>query len=208
MANPVAEKIIAVCATVAETDALNDCNRFVKAVTKDFMSPNPFSGNINADGMIDRMAQGGVWTSIDTDSNSHETAIARAKAGELVIAGMKGGDLSANNGHVAVVIGRDGQHSPAAEKKVPIGYAGSIDRPSARIKGKRLSDTFPAVHFKNNKVQYFYATPNIQPLLSGVEYLAAFIAKGSTKRAAKKSLRSKSAKRRATARSSRPARKK
>ena len=59
-----------------------------------------------------------------------------AKAGKIVVAAMTAAALHDSHGHLAVVVGCDGQ--PSGETIVPIGYAGSIGNPAARLDGARL----------------------------------------------------------------------
>jgi hypothetical protein len=153
----VAQQIIAEC--VAEfADNQGDCNQFLKAVANHFFQSTGFDGK-NADGII-AYAQNSPtgWVDLQGDPS---VAITTAKNGDFVFAGMTSTALNQNNGHVAVVVGEDGQPSGAPPVTVPMCYAGSLG--GAAISDGKISETFPAIAARNGQVQYFSKTPDIQP---------------------------------------------
>lgn len=164
-----AEKIIAKC---VEAYAVHrgDCVDFVAEVVRHFLEGPGFDGAVLADEVVRRLrAAGSPWK----QSYDIARAIAAAKAGDLVLAGLSSRELDAAHGHLALVIGVDGQRSGAVI--VPIAYAGSIGR--AAIAGKRLSGSFPAALVRNAKVEYFIRTPDTEPAASGMAILRSVAAR-------------------------------
>src|ERR1700761_2254731 len=97
--NPVAAQIIASCEASFPANR-GDCNQFLKAALAPFLPPNYF-GELNADGIVALLqAPGAGWT----QTRAIATAIAGAKAGGVVVAGMNSTALDAAHGHVAVVV--------------------------------------------------------------------------------------------------------
>ncbi len=169
--NEIAKQILAQCALKHTGSNLEDCNVFLKAVAKEFFGDSIFSG-LNANGILAAVkANGSGWT-IKTGAGSIDEAIAKAKDGMFVGAGMTSTELGDTNGHLAIVVGCDGQLSGG--KIVPIGYAGSISQDhTTRIKGARLSGTFPATKVREEKVTYFFMEPTQTPDLSAFSLLMA-----------------------------------
>lgn len=132
----------------------NDCNHFVKAAVGRFLETGYFDG-LNADGIVEKLKTASdAWkrtTAIDD-------AIAAAKDGNIVIAGMSSIELNDTDGHLAVVIGCDGEQSGSVN--VPMGYAGSL-RTSARLAGGRLSSTFNAELVRSERLNYFITAPEV-----------------------------------------------
>lgn len=127
-----------------------DCNKFVKAALGPFLGAGYFDG-LDADGIVGKLKKAGEgWTA----SRKISVAIAQAKAGKVVIAGMTSVDLGQQHGHLAVVVGCDGQLSDTII--VPLGYAGSIDAEDKRLSGGRLSGTFKAAWVREEKIDYYY----------------------------------------------------
>lgn len=121
MAEP--EKIIAACHKARQVLAnVNDCHKFVEAVSADFAVTLTGTGD-------DIMAQiaGPGWTRHGMDGPS--AAAAAAEEGELVIAGMTAAGLGDAHGHVVVVV--DGE---LAHGKYPTAFWGSLN-PSIRAAG-------------------------------------------------------------------------
>ena len=146
--NPVAAQIIASCEASFPAKR-GDCNQFLKAALAPFL-PTAYFGDLNADGIVALLqAPGSGWT----QTREIATVIAAAQAGNVVVAGMNSTALGAAHGHVAVVVGCDGQASGTAI--VPIGYAGSLGNPAAQIAGARLSGTFPASMVRSQGLDYF-----------------------------------------------------
>ena len=122
----VARLILTSCAAQFAANC-DDCNKFLKAALGDFLAAGYFDG-LNADGIVDKMEGAGQgWTC----SRDISTVIAMAKDGKVVVAGMTAAALHDSHGHLAVVVGCDGQ--PSGETIVPIGYAGSLGNPAAQI---------------------------------------------------------------------------
>ena len=143
--NDVAQQILQSC---VEHFAANDddCNKFLKAALGVFLADGYFEG-MNADAIVGKLKQANEgWRS----SRRIATAIERAKAGDMVIAGMTSAALGASHGHLAIVVGCDGQ--PSSGKIVPLGYAGSLGNPSARLEGGRLSGTFLATMVRSEQL--------------------------------------------------------
>lgn len=145
---PIAQAIVKACelAWPANND---DCNKFVKAALADFLAAGYFDG-LNADAMVGKMKQAAEAWILTT---SIAAAIVGAKAGKVVIAGMTSEELGQKYGHLAIVVGCDGQHSGAVS--VPVGYAGSLHNESARLNGGRLSGTFLATTVQEEGINYF-----------------------------------------------------
>ena len=145
---PTAEAISRAC-EIAWPANNDDCNKFVKAALSDFLAAGYFDG-LNADGIVSKMKQpAGYWT----QTTSIAAAIAGAKAGKIVIAGMTSAELGQEHGHLAIVVGCDGKQSGSVT--VPVGYAGSLGNQSARLNGERLSGTFLAVTVQAEGINYF-----------------------------------------------------
>lgn len=172
--NATARQIIAQCVTQFPSNN-TDCNQFLKAVARPYFGDGVFGG-LNADEIVAQVTKAGSgWVT----SKQIPDAISAAKNGQFVGAGMTSADLQPYNpgtehGHLAVVIGCDGQLSGTTI--VPIGYAGSLGNPAARIAGARLSGTFPALAVRSQQVTYFYRTPTQAPATSGFNALVAHIA--------------------------------
>jgi hypothetical protein len=127
----------------------DDCNKFVKAVARRFFEPDLFTGNnMTADKIIETMGGAG-WTQL---GKIHSSAIAKAKAGRFVVAGMTSGELGDTNGHLAIVVGDDGMLSGTVT--VPICYAGGLNV-AARVERQRVSATFGAAQARESKISYF-----------------------------------------------------
>ncbi len=125
-----------------------DCNLFVKAAVKPFFG-DLFS-TLDADGIVGFLSDlSNGWT----NTTSIPQAIASAQGGQFVIAGMTSTQLGQDHGHLAVVCACDGQMS--GDVVVPLGYAGSIGAASTRIRGARLSGSFPADDVRTEQVTYF-----------------------------------------------------
>ena len=102
----ITEKIRGECATQFATQS-GDCNAFVKAVSARFFDSPLFQGNnMNADAIIAQMGGSAVWDDLAMD---HSKAISDAKAGRFVIAGMTSTELGSSHGHLAIIVGDDGQ---------------------------------------------------------------------------------------------------
>ncbi len=163
------EKIISECAIAFPSNS-DDCNKYVKAVSGVFFEPDLFTGpNMNADAIIDEIGSNNDWTSL---GKSHMKAISNAKAGKFVIAGMKSTELSANHGHLAIIIGRDGK--PSGTVTVPLCYSGSLN-PAARVQKKRVSETFPASMARKKKISYFAREVDTVPAANAVDRLTDFM---------------------------------
>lgn len=154
--NAVAKLIIDSCAN-SFAACRGDCNRFLKAALGPFLADGYLDG-LDADEIVGKLqGPGEGWTA----SRDIKTAIARAKAGDVVIAGMTSKALAQKHGHVAVVVGCDGQQS--GETIVPLGYAGALDNPAAQLDGGRLSGTFPATLVRTSGLDYYCKTPDRVP---------------------------------------------
>jgi hypothetical protein len=153
----VAQEIIASCEAKLKTlDLRNDCKKFLLAVLADFFDSISDLEGGQADDVVNRLrSPGSGWTSCN---RSIDTAIAKAKSGDFVVAGMTSTDLGQHNGHVAVVVGGDDSRVPI----VPVGYAGSLGG-AAPLEGGRLSETFPTADVHSEKVDYFFRTPDRTP---------------------------------------------
>jgi hypothetical protein len=150
----VAKQIIASCDANFAANA-DDCNKFLKAALGDFLTPGYLDG-LDADGILSKLkdpTEG--WTT----SRAIATAISMAQSGNVVIAGMRSIALGQTHGHVAVVVGCDGQRS--GDTIVPLGYAGSLGNPRARLDGGRLSGTFTLV--RSEGLDYYYRAPDRTP---------------------------------------------
>lgn len=113
------EDIVAACQKWYSTFS-NDCSGFVRAVTAEL--GHPVSGN--ADGIMNELSRSPAWESIDRD-----TAIASAREGKLIIAGLKSSEHNpvASNGHVVIVV--DG---PLYRNTYPLVWGGSIGSAQSR----------------------------------------------------------------------------
>jgi hypothetical protein len=154
--NSVARQILDSCAAVFAGNS-DDCNKFLKAALLDFLAVGYLDG-LDADGIVGKLQNPGQgWTR----SRDIGTAIAQAKSGNLVVAGMTSASLGQHHGHVAVVVGCDGQVS--GETIVPVGYAGALDNPTARLDGGRLSGTFAAALVRSEGLDYYFKAPDRTP---------------------------------------------
>jgi hypothetical protein len=154
--NPVAKLILDSCAAQF-ADNRSDCNKFLKAALGPFLAAGYLDG-LDADGIVGKLAdpaQG--WQ----NSRDIATAIASAKAGNIVVAGMTSKALHQNHGHVAIVVGCDGQ--PSGGTIVPVGYAGSLGNPAAELDGGRLSGTFEAALVRSGRIDYYCKPPDRMP---------------------------------------------
>ncbi|HEX2547932.1 MAG TPA: hypothetical protein VHL79_23815 [Ramlibacter sp.] len=159
------DEILAECALAFGPNS-EDCNKYVKAVSAPFFDPDLFTGpNMNADRIVALLRQSGDWTQLGT---SHDQAIASAKAGRFVVAGMTSSELQSSNGHLAIVVGDDGQNSGTV--RVPICYAGSLN-PAARVQRKRVSETFGAQVARDSKISYFARDVQTLPAAMAVSRL-------------------------------------
>ena len=152
----VARKILASCVANFANNC-DDCNKFLKAALSDFLAEG-YLDNLNADGIVGKLQSSdeGWETSREID-----TAIAKAKSGHLVVAGMTSAALGQHHGHVAVVVGCDGQ--VVGGITVPVGYAGSLGNPAARLEGGRLSQTFAASLVRSEGLDYYFKAPDRTP---------------------------------------------
>lgn len=151
------EQIINACEMKFNNSFNTDCNKYIKAVSESFFDPGLLDG-LNADGIIDFLSnEGNGWANL---GKNHTLAIIDAKANKFVIAGMKSLELNDDHGHLAVVVGLDGQASGTVI--VPICYAGSLN-PSARVSKKRVSETFNATFARESKISYFSKAPDRIP---------------------------------------------
>ena len=154
--DPVARKILASCAAHF-ADNSDDCNKFLKAALADFLAQG-YLDNLNADAIVGKLrSQAEGWET----SRKIETAIDKAKSGNLVVAGMTAASLGQHHGHVAVVVGCDGEVSGGTI--VPVGYAGALDNPPARLEGGRLSQTFAATLVRSEGLDYYFKPPDRTP---------------------------------------------
>jgi hypothetical protein len=154
--NPVAKQIIACCAQAFPANN-GDCVKFLNAALSAFMPPGYLNG-LDADAVVGKLQSPTAgWTR----SRAIGEAIAQAKSGNLVIAGMTSAALGQGHGHVAVTVGLDGQQSGGTI--VPLGYAGSLGNASARIAGARLSGTFPAALVRGQGLDYYFKPPDRIP---------------------------------------------
>ncbi len=169
MPNATADKILAQCA--AEWPTSNtDCNQFLKVVAKYFFEPDLFTGaGMNADKIVGEMRTQAVWTKLGT---THTSAISHAKAGKFVVAGMTSTEIGDTNGHLAVVIGDDGQNSGTV--LVPICYAGSL-RAGGRVARKRVSETFNANDARESRISYFSRAVDTVPAARALDLLVDFL---------------------------------
>lgn len=113
------EDIVAACRKWYATFS-NDCSGYVRAVTREL--GHPVDGN--ADGIMNELARSAAWESID-----RETAVASAREGKLIVAGLKSSEHNptANHGHVVIVV--DG---PLYHDKYPLVWGGSIGSAQSR----------------------------------------------------------------------------
>lgn len=155
-----AEKIIAKCVE-AYPAFKHDCVDFAAAVLRQFFLLPDFDASVLADAVLQRLrAPASRWT------RTHDiaVAIAAAKAGDFVLAGLSSAELGQAHGHLAVVIGVDGQQS--GQVIVPLGYAGSLG--AAPLAGGRLSGTFPARLVRGGQIEYFLCKPDTEPAASAM----------------------------------------
>lgn len=154
--NAAARKILESCANhFAATK--DDCNKFLKAALGDFL-PDHYLDGLNADGIVNKIKDANEgWT----PTRDIATAIAKAKTGHIVVAGMTSTSLGHAHGHVAVVVGCDGAMSGSVT--VPLGYAGALESPAARLEGGRLSGTFAATLVRSQQLDYYWRTPDQMP---------------------------------------------
>src|SRR6185312_15974869 len=151
--NIVAKQIIDSCEASFPVHR-GDCNHFVKAALGPFLVADYF-GALDADGIVGKLKQTSEgWTC----SRKIVDAIAMAKAGYVVIAGMNSAALGQHHGHVAVVVGCDGQIS--GKVTVPVGYAGSLESPAAQLDGGRLSGTFATTMVRSEALDYYFKPPD------------------------------------------------
>lgn len=159
------DEILAECA-LAFGDNSEDCNKYVKAVSAPFFDPDLFTGpNMNADSIVATLRASSEWTNLGT---SHDEAIKKAKMGQFVIAGMTSTELQSTNGHLAVVVGDDGQMSGTV--RVPICYAGSLNA-AARVQRKKVSETFGTQAAGTSKISYFARNVQTLPAMVAVSRL-------------------------------------
>ncbi len=159
------DEILAECALAFSANS-DDCNKYVKAVAGPFFDPDLFMGpGMNADAIVGQLRASADWTALGTD---HTQAIAKAKAGKFVIAGMTSAELNSTNGHLAVVVGDDGK--PSGSVLVPICYAGSLNA-AARVQRKRVSETFGAQVAQDKKISYFSRDVQTMPAIAALSRL-------------------------------------
>jgi len=152
----VARQIIARCEACFDTHR-GDCNQFLKAALADFLATDYFAG-LDADAIVTKLRSPAAgWTA----TRKITDAIVAAKAGHLVVAGMTAAALRQHHGHVAVVVGCDGQISGTV--MVPLGYAGALDNPPAQLRGGRLSGTFDADLVRSEGLDYYAKLPDRTP---------------------------------------------
>ena len=154
--NAVAKQIIDNCEANFAANS-DDCNKFLKAALGGFLTAGYLDG-LDADGIVGKLknpAEGWVTT------REIDVAISMAKSGNIVVAGMTSIALGEAHGHVAVVVGCDGQSSGTTA--VPLGYAGSLGNPAARLDGGRLSGTFAAKLVRSGELDYYYKLPDRTP---------------------------------------------
>lgn len=163
------DEILAECALAFGANS-EDCNKYVKAVSGPFFDPDLFTGpGMNADAIVAFLRTSADWTSLGT---SHEQAIAKAKAGQFVVAGMTSAELQSTNGHLAVVVGDDGQMSGTV--RVSICYAGSLN-PAARVQRKRVSETFGTQVARDSKISYFSRDVQTVPAVVAISRLVDWL---------------------------------
>jgi hypothetical protein len=169
MTNATADKILAQCATEWPASK-TDCNQFVKAVAAYFFEPDLFTGaGMNADAIIGEMRTQATWTKLGT---THTSAISDAKAGKFVVAGMTSTEIGDTHGHLAVVVGDDGQNSGTV--LVPICYAGSLSA-NGRVARKRVSETFRADDARESRISYFSRKVDTVPAARALDLLVDFL---------------------------------
>ncbi len=154
--NKVAKLILASCAAAFAANS-DDCNKFLKAALSDFLSEG-YLNNLIADdivGKLRRESEG--WKT----SRKIDTAIAMAKSGNMVVAGMTSEALGQHHGHLAVVVGCNALNTGSGP--VPVGYAGALGNPPARIAGDRMSLTFEAHLVHSEGLDYYFKPPDRTP---------------------------------------------
>jgi hypothetical protein len=162
-----AEKIIATCRAMYPTFK-NDCVEFAAAVLRHYFMAPDFDGGVLADDVVARLrATGSGWRR----TRRIAEAIADAKAGMFVLAGLQSREMGSGvrHGHLAIVVGVDGKQSRPQDVVVPIGYAGSIGR--ASIENDLLSRTFRADLVREEALDYFIRAPQIEPAATAVTLL-------------------------------------
>jgi hypothetical protein len=161
----IADKILAECAIAFQANS-DDCNRYLKAVAAVFFEPDLFTGpGMNADAIVAELRANENWEELGT---SHASAIGRAQSGQFVVAAMTSSELGSSHGHLAIVVGDDGQKSGTV--LVPICYAGSLNA-VARVERRRISETFGAKPAREGRIRYFCRSPQTIPELSPVTRL-------------------------------------
>ena len=142
-----AQKIIERCKAL-HPNTKTDCKNFLNALAKEFFDAE-FDGQADHIVLHLRDPKNGWRT-----TRKRTEAIAQAKAGMFVIAGAKSEEMSATNGHVAIVV-----DLPPEMPDTPMAFAGSNDVPSARIAGRKISLTFKAAMVHSERLDYFYKKP-------------------------------------------------
>lgn len=161
----VRDEILAECAIAFSANS-DDCNKYVKAVAGPFFDPDIFTGpGMNADAIMRQLRSSADWAAL---GRAHDKAIAEAKRGKFVLAGMTSEELNSTNGHLAVVVGDDGQLSGSVI--VPICYAGSLSA-AARVQRKRVSETFGAQVARDGKISYFSRAAQTIPVVAALSRL-------------------------------------
>lgn len=150
--NQVANQILQSCESQFAANN-TDCNHFLKAALLPFLALGYFDG-LDADGIVGKLRTAEArWT----NTRSISDAITGAKGGNIVVAGMTSAALNDTHGHVAVLVGCDGQ--PSGDTIVPVGYAGALN-PVARLDGGRLSGTFLATTVRSEGLDYYIKAPD------------------------------------------------
>lgn len=137
------ESIVAACRTQYDLHS-DDCSGFLRAVAADL--GYPLSGNANT--LVDYFDRS--WTTL-----TRAEAIAAARQGVFVVAGLKGSDHNPprNHGHVVVVV--DG---PLYHNKYPLVWGGSIG--SAQSPGTK---SVGEVWNRTDRDAVRYYRPPVQP---------------------------------------------
>lgn len=158
----VRDEILAECAIAFSANS-DDCNKYVKAVAGPFFDPDIFTGpGMTADAIVRQLRSSADWAVLGT---AHDKAVAEAKRGRFVLAGMTSEELNSTNGHLAVVVGDEGQLSGSVI--VPICYAGSLNA-AARVQRKRVSETFGAQVARDGKISYFSRVAQTIPVVAAL----------------------------------------
>jgi hypothetical protein len=153
VSNESAARIIELCKQSFPSNS-GDCNKFLKAVANLLFEPASFAPGADADAIVATLRASADWTKLGT---SHADAIRDAKNGLFVVAGMTSDELASDHGHLAVVVGDEGQESGTVT--VPICYAGSLNA-LARAERKRVSVTFGTGPARESRISYFSRRPN------------------------------------------------